>query len=199
MTRSRALALLSAAGTLAFLAAVLALHGLQPAQDPISVTVSEYVLGHGGWLFTAGCAAWGLGSLALATLLARTGSSRTGGALLTIWATGILLVAIFPTDPIDRANQSVHFTTAGIIHAIAGQLAFICFGVAAVMLTRAQRSRGLHTMAALCAATLAFAVAVTALGQFQLFGLAERLLLSAYIAWSLFMTAHAGRKARPGS
>ncbi|GAB2954860.1 phosphotransferase enzyme family protein [Nonomuraea fastidiosa] len=131
MIGSRALALLSAVGTLAFLAAALTLHGLQPELDPVSVTVSEHVLGSGGWPFTVGCAAWGLGSLALAALLAGTGRSRTstappagagrrragarlpagggqsraGIALLVAWAVGILLVAIFPTDPIDRASH----------------------------------------------------------------------------------------------
>ncbi|MFG1694221.1 DUF998 domain-containing protein [Nonomuraea sp. NPDC049309] len=83
MSRFRALALLSAAGTLAFVVAVPALHVLQAELDPVSVTVSEYVLGPGGWLFTAGCAAWGLGSLALAALLAGTGRSRGGAALGT--------------------------------------------------------------------------------------------------------------------
>ncbi|NUS09661.1 MAG: DUF998 domain-containing protein [Nonomuraea sp.] len=183
---------MSGAGTLAFLVLVLVLHAVQPGLDPVGVTVSEYVLGAGGWLFTVGCVAWGLGSLALVVLL--TGRGRTGRVLLAVWAVGMLLVAAFPTDPIDRTNQVVHFTAAGIVHATAGQLAFVCFGVAAVLLTRPERRRTPRLLAALCAATLAFALVITALGQFHLFGLAERLLLPAYAAWSLLTTVHACRE-----
>ncbi|MCK2213760.1 DUF998 domain-containing protein [Actinomadura sp. ATCC 31491] len=199
MRLPRGLAIVSAGGPLVFAAAVLALHVVRPGLDPVGVTVSEYVLGPGGWLFTAGCLAWVLGSLALVALLAGARRARTGRVLLAAWAIGLLLVAVFPTDPIDRAHRTVRFTAAGIVHASAGQLAFLCFGVAAVLITRAVGGPpALRVLAVLCAATLAFALAVTALGRFQLFGLAERLLLPSYAAWSLLMTGYVRRLRRLG-
>src|SRR5215813_5795620 len=55
-----------------FVAAVLALHLLQPELSPLNYAVSYYARGAQGWLFTAGLLAWGLGSAALFLGLARS-------------------------------------------------------------------------------------------------------------------------------
>jgi uncharacterized protein DUF998 len=184
------------AGCAVFALTLLALHVIQPG-DVVSTTISEYVLGPAGWLFPVGVVALAVASLAVVALLQRTGStSRTGLGLLTAWAVGLLVVAAAPTDPIDRSGAPVHLSTTGTVHAIAGQLAFVAFGLGAALLTRDARHRGTASSALVIAAALAllglaFALTVTALGLFGLFGLAERLLLPAYVGWLLLATSSA--------
>jgi Protein of unknown function (DUF998) len=195
---SAALRRVARAGCAVFVLAVLALHVIQP-RDVVSVTISEYVLGPAGWLFPLGTGALAVASLAVAALLRRGGStSRAGRGLLVAWAVGLLVVAAAPTDPIDRSGAPVHLSATGTGHAIAGQVAFVCFGVAVALLTRDERRHGaptggLLTATALCLLGLGFAVAVSALGLFGLFGLAERLLLPADVGWLLLATAIARR------
>ncbi len=205
---------ISLAGVTTFVVAVIALHVIQRRQNPVAVTIREYVLGTAGWLFPVGCVGLGVASLALAGLLRATqpAPSRTGRALLTAWAVGMFLVAIFPTDPIDRHAKVVHLSPPGLVHAIAGQIAFVCFGVAAPLITRGLRRHArpgqmIHAVqvsAVASVAGLAFAVAVTALGLFGLFGLAERIMLPAYTAWLALTVLYARthtppRSPRPGN
>jgi hypothetical membrane protein len=194
-------------GATAFVVSVLTLHLVQHQLDPISVTISEYALGPAGWLFPVACAGLGVAALALSALLQATHPpiSRTGVRLLYVWALGMLLVAIFPTDPIDRAAKTIHLTAHGLIHAIAGQIAFTCFGVGALLITRSMRRRfpttpmmrAMCTCAALSVAGLAFSITVTALGLFDLFGLAERVMLPAYTAWLVITVLYARTHAQP--
>jgi hypothetical protein len=183
------------AGCAVFALALLALHVVQPG-DVVSTTISEYVLGPAGWLFPVGTVALAVASLAAAALLHRCGfTARTGLGLLTAWAVGLLVVAAAPTDPIDRSGAPVHLSVTGTVHAIAGQSAFVCFGIAVALLTRdAHRRTGsgaLLAATALCLVGLGFTVTVTALGLFGLFGLAERVLLPAYVGWLLLATSTA--------
>ena len=207
--RPEILAGVSLAGVTTFVVAVLALHVIQRRQSPVAVTISEYVLGAAGWLFPVACVGLGVASLALAALLRATRpvSSRIGLVLLTAWAVGMFLVAIFPTDPIDRHAKVVHLSPAGLVHAIAGQIAFVCFGVAAPLITRSLRRHGwagpvmgaARISAVASVAGLAFALTVTALGLFSLFGLAERVMLPAYTAWLTLTILYARAHPQPRS
>ncbi|MEW9528528.1 DUF998 domain-containing protein [Microbispora sp. NPDC049125] len=191
----------SLAGCTAFILAVAALHVVQSRLDPVAVTISEYVLGPAGWLFTLACISLAIASLAQVALLAamRPVPSRAGLLLLAIWAAGMFLVAAFPTDPIDRQARVVHLSAQGLVHAVAGQVAFLCFGAAVLLITRGLRRhtptgptiRAVRICAVLSLAGLAFALGVTALGLFGLFGLAERLMLPAYIGWLACTTVYA--------
>ena len=110
-------------------------------------------------------------------------------------------------DPIDRHAKVVHLSPAGLVHAIAGQIAFVCFGVAAPLITRSLRRHGwagpvmgaARISAVASVAGLAFALTVTALGLFSLFGLAERVMLPAYTAWLTLTILYARAHPQPRS
>jgi hypothetical protein len=126
------------AGILGFVTLVASLHVIDPDRDPISITVSEYVLGPYGWLLSFAALAFGLGVLALTTAIAATLPSprpRTGLTLLTLAGLGMVVVGAFPTDPIDPTDPRF-VTASGMIHAAAGILAFTCFALAGPLLTR---------------------------------------------------------------
>jgi hypothetical membrane protein len=119
------------AGILVFVGLVATLHVIDPDRDPISITVSEYVLGPYGWLLSFAALAFGLGVLALTaatTAILPSPRPRTGLTLLTLAGLGMVVVGAFPTDPIDPTDPRF-LTTAGI-------LAFTCFALAGPLLTR---------------------------------------------------------------
>lgn len=125
-------------GILVFVALVASLHVIDPGRDPISITVSEYVLGPYGWLLSFAALGFGLGVLALAAAIAAALPSprpRAGLTLLTLAGLGMVVVGAFPTDPIDPTDPQF-VTTPGMIHAAAGILAFTCFALAGPLLTR---------------------------------------------------------------
>jgi hypothetical protein len=103
------------------------------------------------------------------------------------------VVAAAPTDPIDRSGAPVHLSATGTVHAIAGRSAFACFGIAIALLTRdahrrtAAQARCSPPPRSACR-RLGFSATETALGLFGLFGLAERVLLPAYVGWLLLAT-----------
>jgi hypothetical protein len=125
-------------GVLVFVVLVTVLHVIDPGRDPVSITISEYVLGPYGWVLTFAGLAFGLGTLAITLALAATLPSprpRRGLTMLAIAGVAMVVVASFPTDPIDPADPRF-VTTAGMIHAAAGILSFTCFAVAQPLLTR---------------------------------------------------------------
>ncbi len=111
------LQLVSLAGLSAFVAAVLALHGLRPDLSPAEHTISEYSLGSYGWLMRAAFVALGVGTLTTAASLwlsfGPSGRCRTGVFLLAGMATGLFLDAAFNTD-----HLRVPETFDGTIHSV---------------------------------------------------------------------------------
>lgn len=117
---------------------VASLYVIDPGREPISITVSEYVLGPHGWLLSFAALAFGPGVLALTAAIAATLPSprpRAGLTLLTTAGLGMVVVGAFPTDPIDPTGPRF-VTTSGVIHAAAGILAFTCCALAGPLLTR---------------------------------------------------------------
>jgi hypothetical protein len=109
--------------------------------EPAGWTISDYVvsLPHGTLLFalTTGALAVGAGALArgLATV---TGTGRIRG-LLGLWAVGLVVAAVFPTNlrgtPQDVSSQ---------IHLYAGAVAFAALPLAAWLLARRLRTGSGH-------------------------------------------------------
>ncbi|WP_344579443.1 DUF998 domain-containing protein [Nonomuraea roseoviolacea] len=126
------------AGDLVFVGLVATLHVIDPDRDPISITVSEYVLGPYGWLLSFAALAFGLGVLALTAAIVASLPSprpRAGLTLLAIAGLGMVVVGAFPTDPIDPTDPRF-VTISGVIHPAAGILAFTCFALSGPLLTR---------------------------------------------------------------
>ncbi len=199
-------------GCAGFVLAVGALHHVQPELRPATEAVSYYVHGpHGGWL-TVGLLSLGLGSLALAILLA--GTCRGRGARFVPWGVGlwgacVIAGALFPADP--RGRWSEPPSLAGIIHGGAALAGFVALPLAALALGRGLRddarwrSAGarLIVLGGVCLLSLLafFASLWPALGGDGppiLLGLTERVLLAAYVAW-LSASAIRGMRVAAGS
>jgi hypothetical protein len=71
------LATFGSAGVSMFVALVAVLHVVDPGRDPVSITVSEYVLGPHGWLLSFAGLSFGLGVLATTVAFAVRAKERT--------------------------------------------------------------------------------------------------------------------------
>jgi hypothetical protein len=116
------LAIVAAAATLLLLAS---LHILSPEFDPSFRMVSEYALGHYGWVLSLMFLAWGMSAWALAVALwsqVKTRAGKVGLWFLVIAGLGEALAAVF---------DITHDTG----HSIAGVLGIGGFPIAAVLLS----------------------------------------------------------------
>ena len=119
----RAAAAISAAAAITFAVLLGALHLIQPGLDPSWRFISEYALGRAGWLMNVAFVALATSLLGAAVALARpvrTWPGRVGLVLLLIAAAGMLLAALFPTDPITVPVEAQ--TTAGRLHSLGASL-----------------------------------------------------------------------------
>lgn len=134
--RSQVLGYIGIAGTLGFAGIILLLHGLQPPISIVYDAMSYYVYGRQGWLLPASLLVLGIGSAALAAGLFRTfrsGRSTVGSLCIAVWSLGLILAALFPTDPMGSWNQPP--STSGMIHFTAANLAFLSITLAALLMT----------------------------------------------------------------
>ena len=116
------LAMGAAVATLLLLAS---LHILSPAFDPSFRMVSEYALGHYGWVLSLMFLAWGISSWALALALwsqVNTVAGKVGWWFLIIAGLGQALASVFDV-------------THDLGHSIAGVLGMGGFPIAAVVLS----------------------------------------------------------------
>lgn len=116
------LALLATGTTLMLLTA---LHVLSPEFSPSWRVVSEYALGHYGWILSLMFLSWGIGSWALAVAIwsqVHTNAGRVG-----LW---FLIIA-----GIGEATASIFDITRPVGHGIAGFLGVIGFPIAALLLS----------------------------------------------------------------
>ncbi len=116
------LAMVAAAATLLLLAG---LHILSPEFDPSFRMVSEYALGHYGWVLSLMFLAWGISSWALAVALWSRVKTRAGK--VGLW---FLVIA-----GLGEAMASVFDITHDPGHSIAGVLGIVGFPIAAVLLS----------------------------------------------------------------
>ena len=171
------------------------LHVVQPELDPTWRFLSEYALGRAGWMMTAAFVALAVSLLGAVVALARqvrTWPGRIGLALLVIAAAGLVLAAVFPTDPITVPVEAQ--TTAGRLHNLGASLDWSPVGMLLIAWSlgrtptwRPWRPRLLLAAAIPCVLTLVFtAAAAAAGGQFgpgAYAGLIGRLMLLSYLGW----------------
>ena len=204
----RAAATVSAAAALFFGALLVGLHLVQPELDPTWRFVSEYALGRAGWMMTTAFVALAVSQLAAVAALTRqvrTWPGRIGLALLVLAAVGLLLAAVFATDPITTPVEAQ--TSSGQLHNLGASLDWSPVGMLllAVSLGRTTtwhswRSRLLIAAVVPCLLTLAFAataaVAGGHVGPGSYAGLVGRLMLLSYLGWFLVVARALRQPAR---
>lgn len=192
--------LLALGATVCFIASVLVLvrtHLLPTGRDPIRDAVSDYGVGAYHRYYRALVVLLGLGAILLGVALARdTQAGPLGLAFLGAYSAARLAIAFFMTDLRDEV-----MTTAGRMHVVLAAIAFTSIAFASVDVTSALDGAG--GWSDTIAGVLRFearAVATTAvltLGCFlvpaardRAFGLVERLLYVASLAWLLTTSIH---------
>jgi hypothetical membrane protein len=179
------------AGALFFLLSIAILHVVRTDVDWTTHYVSDFVNGPMGWLFAASALLHGFGNMSLGLGLGSSlGANKVGpwaSGLLVISATGILIAALFPTDPADSA-----ITWVGLVHGAAVTASFILelaalflFAIAFSLSRRWKPFAGLLlVLAVVAAAGLSFFMFLLVIGELP--GLGERVALTAFAAWELW-------------
>lgn len=114
---------LSIGATVAFVGLLLVLHIIKPGIDPSWRFISEYAIGDHGWILSLAFFALATSCAALAAAIRpdlRTISGRIGMAGLLAMALGLIIAAVFTTDPITTPPEAM--TTTGKLHAFGGAL-----------------------------------------------------------------------------
>ena len=125
MVISHAAARLSLGTAAAFVVLLAVLHVIKPELDPSWRFISEYELGHYGWMMVLAFLSLAGSYIALFIAIRRqirTIGGYIGLACLLISATGLTLAAIFTTDPITTSPDVM--TTRGNLHSLGGTLGF---------------------------------------------------------------------------
>ena len=186
--KNKIAARISATGFSLFVLIMFAFHFIQPELNPLTRFGSEYVVGRLGWVMNVAffCFAGGLLCLAFAFNrgLNTRDRSRTGVILLVLAAIGILGSGLF-----DTHLQGEQPTTAGIVHALSGFLAFLTMIPAMFIFSRRLRLAGLlkDKYKALSylpwLITLLFLSMMFVFEALNLVGLGQRLFLCAIFYW----------------
>jgi hypothetical protein len=186
---------------LLFVVVLLSLHLIEPEFDPTWRFISEYALGRFGWLMN-------LAFLTLATSLFSAGMAilsqiRTvvgyvGLAILGISAIGILIAAMFTTDPATTSREAA--TLSGKMHVFGASLDYT--PVAALLisfsLVRNQAWRPIRkwlfiTTGITLVAMVAFMIVLPydgKIGPGVLAGLFGRFLVLSYLGWLFTVCFH---------
>ena len=116
---------LAVAASVATLLLLTSLHVLSPEFNPSWRMVSEYALGHYGWVLSLMFLAWGISSWALAVAI--WSQVKTKAGKVGLW---FLVIA-----GIGEAMASVFDITQDLGHGIAGLLGVVGFPIAALLLS----------------------------------------------------------------
>ncbi len=164
----------------------------------IGDTISELATGRFGVLQTAAFVLAGVGTLALAVVIRRLTAgawgSVVGSLLVGIYGLGSILVAIFPTDPIDDPADVWAQSTTGTIHALVALVSFVGMVVAMFVLLRTflqeprWRARTGWWMGLFPAAALSLLFAQS---EGPRVGLMQRMLVAVIAAWIVVVALRA--------
>lgn len=200
-------ALVSLLGLGVLVAAVVAMHAIDPGLSPARHTISEYVHADAGAVMGVGFAGWAL-SLAAAALLVLLLRAPEGwprrlanvvAGLLAVAAVAVVVLDVFPTQTVAGALPAgVERTTAGRLHDIGSgvaTVALLCASVVSLGLLSAYRAYQ-HAVVALLATALAGSIAGLAIGA-AAGGARQRLLVAAAIGWQVLLVETLRRSRRP--
>jgi len=123
---------LAIVATVSFLVLLVGLHVLQREFDPRTRYVSEYVLGPYGAVMSVAfyTLALAAGALAIAFFLEGRVPRAPVGLALSVWAGGLVMAGIWPTDP----GGTIELTREGTLHNTGARLAFLGASAAAALL-----------------------------------------------------------------
>jgi hypothetical protein len=131
---SRTAARLSLAAAAVFLVLLAALHLIKPELDPSWRVISEYALGDYGWMMVLAFLSLAVSCVSLFVAIrsqTRTIGGKIGLAFLLVAAVGLIIAAIFTTDPITASHNEL--TTHGTLHGLGAALG-IGFPIAAALI-----------------------------------------------------------------
>ena len=177
-------------GTLYFFAAVTTEEALRPMYDPIQRTISELAVGRYGFLKISAFIALGLSLLALPAglwqRLRMTLVSRAGLCLMALGGIASFVAAAFPTD---LRNAAVA-TASGQIHATIAGAGYGCLITAMLLLSLHFRGdlrwRPIHLpSSALTLVGIAALLSMAAVGQSDIAGLVQRLMVVPLLSWGM--------------
>ncbi len=117
--------------------------------------LSHLANGPGGWVQTANLAVSGLLVIGAAIGIARGLQSRAASWLVGCFGAGMIVAAIFPTDPVDGfppgtpLGVPTSMSTSALIHLAAGGIGFLTLAAACFVAARAMSRRQEASMAQL--------------------------------------------------
>jgi hypothetical protein len=168
--------------------------------NPLTRQLSEYALGHHGWLQDAAFFATALayGCLAVAVRDRVRGlAGRIGLGILAVCAVGSVGVGVFVTDPMTTPPDAL--TTHGVLHVISGAGALLLLPAAALLITRSLArahpagSRAqtiLRGVALLPLAGLLLIWVPEVAGLIPTGGWPDRVLFLTYTVWVVMLAGH---------
>ncbi|MGW0434120.1 DUF998 domain-containing protein [Micromonospora sp. NPDC003197] len=165
-----------------------------PYLDPLTLTVSDYAVADRGGVTDAAMVTFGASALAL--LMALRNLPRGAVVLLNVFAAGMFVAAIAPTDP------GTDLSVTGQVHRYASIVAFVALPLTGLLLTRrapALLGRAIDWVRGLALVTGVFMVAMlvsSTVGDRLLVGLAERLLLTTSVVLLAVLVTRAGSPRR---
>jgi hypothetical protein len=209
---SRTAALLSFAGAATFLVLLAALHFIKPDLDPSWRVISEYSIGNYGWMMVLAFLSLAVSCVSLFVAIrsqTRTIGGKIGLAFLLVAAAGLIIAAIFTTDPITASRDEL--TTHGTLHGLGAALG-IGFPIAAALVgwslarneawSSARRSL-LWAGGLAWIGFLVFALSMVVMfpddgtfGPHVLIGWPNRFMMLAYSAWLMVIAWRAARLSR---
>ncbi len=190
-------------GVLYFFAAVTTEEALRPMYDPVQRTISELAVGRYGFLQISAFVALGLSLLALPAGLWRrlrsTLVTRAGLCLIAVGGIASFVAAAFPTDLRDAAVATV----SGQIHATIAGAGYACLITAMLLLSLHFRGdlrwRPIHLPASvLTLAGIAALLSMAAVGNSDIAGLVQRLMVVPLLSWVMLTGVQAMRVSAAG-
>jgi hypothetical protein len=135
--RAHRYATMSAVGAAGFVTVVAALHVIKRDLDPDWRVLSEYQIGANGWLMSVAFVLLASSCVCLALALRphlRSLGGRVGLVFLGVTALGLLIAAMFTTDPITASSDEL--TTHGTLHGVGAGLGIPGQLIAASLISR---------------------------------------------------------------
>lgn len=205
----RKLAYVTAISGALFVALLIVLHFVKSELDPTWNFISEYARGDFGWLMSLAFGALGISCATGAAILwpmATGWAGRIGSVLLGVSSIGMLLAALFVTDPINTPMDSL--STSGTFHTLGGQLNMTSFAILflTISLVRSnqwkQVSKALWITVSICLlADVAFVISVVSaggtFGPGVYAGLLGRVEMFSFALWQLIVSARVIRPSVP--
>lgn len=152
---------LSLVSNVVFIGLLAALHVIKSDVDPSWRFISEYAIGRNGWMMQLAFLALAVSNVATWAAIReclRTKLGRVGSALFLVGTFGLLIAAIFVTDPVNTPSERQ--TTSGNLHNLGGALGLLGFLGTIIISIRLLRCRKWHT----ALATIWIAAAILILG-----------------------------------